>query len=309
MREPIKFRWVTQPGEEFEKIPEEFMEGYGRFFEQQKTESAFGPPKDLREFEDRLLDLLEYYYKSYFGLAYYLDFDERKRLEKNTSFENLIDIALKCERKGPSVINIQLECYEFLKMALEKNFPFSERAQNLLGLHLDLSELTMPQKDIIAVQSVAQVLWYLEKSEIPSIEAMVEKRLKNRRHPFFELLEFEKDSKKRRPQNSRTLGNRVRAVYPVPQEQRKQHSKEVGAFDAIIPISDIFTEKGINFPRLRFALICVTRVMKALDYPLGEIIKSRPIELLVDSLLFYPQRYARDWVEEAYSSNGSIYSS
>jgi hypothetical protein len=293
MDKPIN--WLNNMGE---SISEEL--GLQFQLEAQNPDPSIEPPKHLGEFEDRLMKLLDCLYQGYFGIAYYLDFDERRTLEKNVSYKNLIDIAIKCATKGPSVVNVQFECYEFLKMALEKNFPFSPLAQSLLGLSLDLSDLTKPKQDVIAVQCASQVLWYLKKSNIPKIVTMKDKLL-DRKEPFFDLLGLGRFN------DPRTIEKWVSVVYPIPKSQRKRRSQPDGAYDNIIDIPDIFTNRGTSFPRLRFAIICTTQTMKALGYSLSEIVNSRPVALLAEPLKFYPQRYASDWIKEAFSSNGSIY--
>lgn len=267
--------------------------------EAQNPDPSIEPPNHLGEFEDRLMKLLDHF-QQYFGIAYYLDFGAKKRLKKDVSNKNLIDIAINHATRGPSVINLHLDCYEFLKMALEQNFPFSLLAQSHLGLSLDLSDLTKPKQNVIAVQCASQVLWHHGKSSIPNIAAMKDKLL-DKQEPFFDLLELGRFN------NPGTIKKWVSAVYPIPKSQRKKRSKPAGAYDNIIDIPDIFANRGISFPRLRFTLICTTRTMKALGYSLSEIVNSRPVALLAEPLKFYPRRYATDWIKEAFSSNGSIY--
>lgn len=274
------------------------------FEESELTRFSIEPPKTLQEFEDRLGDIFVALIKHYFGVAYYVY--PTSKLTNSASIENLIKIANQVEkfsdRRKSESIDIPLDCYLFLKKTLESNFRFSKLDQDLLGMVIDRTNLTKPKKRMIAVQCAVQVLWYLEKDAIPTIEAMIA-MLKDKKRPFFELLELQKTT------NPQTLQRWIRAIFPVPKDQRKKRSKVVSAYSSIVPIPALFTITGIKFPWLRFATISITCVMKACGCSSSEIINSSPIGLLVERLKFYPKLYVRDWVEEAYSTNGSIFDS
>jgi hypothetical protein len=259
-------------------------------------------PCSDREFEERLGELLQYLRDRFFGITYEIVSSKTIKREKNneTLVEAMCNFEKCCnDKKYEALANEKLPIYGFLKLALEKDAPFDSEYH--LGIQRDRSGLSLPQKNAIAVQCAAQVLWHLEGSQIPSIEAM-ERTLLDRSRLFFDLLELDRFN------NPRTIEDWVRAVFPVPRGDRKKgRLKSMTAFADIIFIPGIFTESGVSFPRLRFALVSITRVLKALDWQLSEIVKSRPIILLVEKLQFYPRLYVMDWIEEAYVFNGSIF--
>lgn len=263
--------------------------------------SLIKPPKDLSEFEDRLGVFLLELQNLFFGISY--EIEDGKTLKRDMSPESLVDILLVYEKrlqKDASLPSKTLKIYSILKLFLEKDVYLFEMDSYLLGVERDRSGLSLPQKNVIAVQCASQVLWCLEGSRIPGPRAMRSKLL-DEKQPFFDLLELERFI------SPITIEKWVSKVCPVPKDQRKKHSKNPGAFDNIILIPKIFLDNRINFLRLRFALISITRVMKALGYSLSEIVNSRPVALLTEPLKFYPRHYASDWIKEAFSSNGSIY--
>jgi hypothetical protein len=260
-------------------------------------------PEDLSEFEDRLGVFLYDLQDLFYGITY--EIETGKTLKRDMSPESLVDILLVYEKrlqKGASLPSKTLETYSILKLCLEKDVYLFEKDSYLLGIERDRSGLSSPQKNAIAVQCAAQVLWHIEGNKILTIKAMVKILNSDKEYPFFELLELGRFN------DERTIRNWVRAVCPIPMDQRKKRrSKDAVVFNTIVPVPDIFTDGKISFPRLRFALLCLSRVMKALGSPLSEIGQSKPIALLIGQLKFYPKLYAKDWIKEGYSSNGSIF--
>lgn len=261
------------------------------------------PPKDLKEFEDRLGMFLHDLKNLFFGVIH--EVETGKRVKRDTSIASLVHALLRYEKhQNKNVPSPEmLETYPFLKLVLEKDAALFGKDRYLLGIQRNRSGLSTPKKNVIAVRCAAQVLWHLERSQIPTIEAM-EDRLLDRKYPFYELLDLG------RFHSPRTIEKWVRAVFPVPQAERKKHrTKNDSAFKNIIPIPNIFTDTGVSFPRLRFALICLTRILKTLNWRQRQIVDSEFSILLADPLKFYPRLYVRDWIDEAYSSNGSIFDS
>ena len=73
--------------------------------------------------------------------------------------------------------------YEFLKLVLEEDAPlfgFEEELFGPIGIKRDRSGLSIPQKNVIAALAAAQVLWYLDKDNIPNTATMAKLLLKNR---------------------------------------------------------------------------------------------------------------------------------
>lgn len=260
------------------------------------------PPKELREFEDRLRKLYDLLYDSYFGIAHYVS--RNKKISNDKSLENLIEIGIQCEKilnNRKCIIGRVCECYKFLKIALEKNYPFSDNAQAYLGVFIDRSGLTGPQKDEIAVQCAAQVIWNIEGERFPTIKAMIQ-RLRRKEDPLHSLLKLKDVS------DDRTLRNWISPIYPVPHEERKKNpSKRAGFFNELIPIPGVRVDRRINFQKLQFVIVCITQVLKLLGWEEAQIADSKFISLLKEPLLFYPRMYLKDWVIEAYLGNGRIF--
>src|SRR6185295_2222884 len=129
------------------------------------------PPKDFGEFESRLLaivaDLDEQY--GIYGLRQIPRLGREKCAA--TLARHLREIEQDIEKKGPVFEKI-LNIYEFLKTVLEQDAPLSQGDIYLLGVQRDRSGLSKPQKNMIAVQCAAQVLWLLKRNMIPNIETM-----------------------------------------------------------------------------------------------------------------------------------------
>lgn len=271
-----------------------------------REQSYDEPPKDLGEFEDRLGVFLEQLRRLFFGLTY--DVEATKTLKRNKSTEVLVEALCNYEKnlKG-KLKNEYLETVPFLKLVLERDASLFGKDRYLLGVERDRSGISLPQKNVIAVQCAAQVLWHMEGSKLPTIKAM-EKRLLNRSDPWFKLLSLKRFTR------DRTIARWVSEVFPVPKGSRKGRPSEKTsadkAFKRLITIPGIFLSKTerINFLKLRFALVCLTHILKSLDWELESIWESKYIRHYVRSLKFYPVLYAKDWVCEAFAENSSIFS-
>jgi hypothetical protein len=268
-------------------------------------------PKDLREFEDRIGNILLKFKEHFFGLTY--EVTSGRWLKRDTSNETLVTALRDQEnhfKKNGNLLLEALDPYQFLKLALEKDASLLDNDIYILGIERDRSGLTRPQKNVIAIQCAAQILWYLEKNKIPSIESM-ERRLIDESNPLYDLLMLHQFSKTN-PNNpeSRTVENWIRPMFPVPPDERKQkwNSKE-SYFENIMKIPGILTDKGTNFLKLRFALICLTRILRTFAWELDPILKSIFVQQIASPINFYPRMYVNDWVCEAFASNGNIFDS
>lgn len=261
----------------------------------------FSPPKSLEVFEYRLFICLRDVKKMHFGYAHLLA--EGKTLKKRTDPKALVDILLAHEKHSERIKRSRFsykEAYEFLKYLLEKDAPTGLPDKFLLGFQRNRSGLSLTEKNEIAVQCAAQILWSMEGANIPTLEAM-RTRLGTKNDPIHRLLKLSRFN------NERTILKWIRPVFPVPSELRKDHKHTAKYFENIISIPGIFTGRGVNFLKLLFALQCLTRFMKILGKQQEHIILTAPVQLLVGHFQFYLQDYAKEWIHQFYQDNGSIF--
>lgn len=272
-------------------------------------------------FTDRLIEVESKLRDRFFGLTY--EIVSTKMLRRDRSAEALME-ALACGEKyfsDKEVINEQIDWRGFLKSVLETDAPlfnYEEYLFGSVGVKRDRSGLTEPQKEAIAFQAGGQVLWHLEKNKIPTIEKMKELLL-DKTNLFWELFDLKESSSCPIPRgwNPRTIENWVREIFPVPADLRKGRPSKKGIasslFDNLVLIPEIFfeNEAKINFLKLRFALACLTRVLKALGWSLEKIIESHFIKLYIRPLGFeffvFSKSIIENWIREAFTKKGSIF--
>ena len=231
-------------------------------------------------------------------------------LAKTPNTDQCIETVIKALRRkekyfaGKGPISKDLDMYLFLKRILEENAPLFEYEEYLfgyLGIKRDRAELSLSQQNKIVVQSVAQVLWHLEKNNIPSIEKMAKKIL-DKKNPFNILFDLDTF-------NSRTISNWVSEIFPISKNSRRGRpaKEEIPSsfFEELILIPGIFLDdETVNFPKLRFTIVCLTRVLQAHGWRLGEIQESKFIDLYVNPLRhkFFPiiKFLLNDWTKEAF---------
>lgn len=247
----------------------------------------------------------------FLGLADDLVLSKASKGDK--SIESLVETL--CRNKnyfaGKGPLSKHLDVYSFLKLVLERDAPLHEYEGHLLGslgIKRDHSRLSLPLQNAITAQSVAQVLWYLEKHNISSIEKMKKRLLDKKSHldALFKLSDF----------NPRTIRDWIGAVFPLPKDSRRGRPSKKGVssslFDDLIPIPGVFLDDGatINFPKLQFALACITRVLKAQGWQLEQIMGSKFVDFYTRSfrLTFFPLAcfLINDWVREAFFENSRI---
>lgn len=232
----------------------------------------FSPPKSLEVFEYRLLICYRDTQTAHFGHAHFLA--EGKTLKKRTDYKALVDTLIVHEKCSKRVKRSRLnpkDIYGFLKYILERDAPTGLPDKFILGFQRDRSrrfskaylELSIPEKKKIAAQAAAQVLWFIEGQKIPTLAEMGGRL---RKAPITGLFKFDKLF------NIPNFLNWIRPVCPVPAELRKKTQIPSHHFKKIVEIPGIFTEKGVDFLRLLFALQCVTRVMKSLG--MRDIVES-----------------------------------
>lgn len=258
------------------------------------------PPINLKEFERRLTVFFERSYYVLIGMASGIKEDSSKKMKN--SLEEALVVYEKYSKQGRH-LGVIFDGYEHFKSLLENDIPLMGQDQYLLGFDIDRSKMSLRQKDVISVQCLAQILWYLEGDILFSIELMA-KRILNKENVFFELLKL------KRFHNERTIKNWVRPIFPVCKEDRKKQAIEPqSVLGKIVCLPRIFSEKTVNFQKLRFAIGCLTSILKALDWDLENILKSKFISLLSEPLKFYSKMYVSDWTAEEFTRDGSIFDS
>ena len=269
---------------------------------QKKQEVHIEPPKDLREFEDRLGKLMLFLKGTFFGLTY--DIEERKTLKKDTGPETLVRVLQDYEKYRNAygeIFHNHLEAYQFLKLALESNTSLIWDDRYLLEISRDRSGLMVPDKKELAVQCAAQVLWYLEGDKFLTIMDMEQCLKTDPRLQWLNARQFQK---------ARTIWDWIRPICPISEEDRKKpsHQRNREVFKELIPIPGIITESGgkVNFPKLRFVILSLSFTLKGLGWSLDQVRESNLIALYAVSLRFYPALYVGDWVKEAFENHCSI---
>lgn len=267
------------------------------------------PPADERDFEARFGKYEEDLRNKLFGYMYYLK--ESKTLKRDSSVETIVEFLCEYDKHADElfVVTQQHNGYSLLKQILEKDAPFAIRQDKyLLGFERDRSGLSGPQMNVIAVQAAAQVTWYLKKDKLPTIESMSE-YLCDKKYPLYHLLEV------KRFYDPKTIRKWISKVFPIPNDARKgrpsldKTPKE--DFNTLTHIPDIFLENGnvINVLKLRFAIECLTQVLKSLNWSKKRILESSLIGLYQMPLKFYVVDYVCDWITEAFEKNGRIFDS
>lgn len=265
-------------------------------------------PSTPQWFEWKLGKILEGMRERFFSYMFYLDLG--KRLKRDTSNAALVEAMCEFEKhlenNNDRLATEFINPCEFLKLVLEKDAPlwgFEEDFFGPLGIKRDRSGLSLPEKNSIATQCAAQVLWHQEGAKIPTIESMVEK-LRDRESPFFELLALG------RFHNARTIEEWVRPMFPVPPEERKKHLlRNNRLFSDLAPIPGIISKAGTNFLKRHFATECLTRILKIMGWRLDLILGSEFINLLAGPVSYYGRLYLDDWINEAFAMKGNIFPS
>lgn len=270
-------------------------------------------------FWERVLEVLENLRNSCFGLTY--DMLSKKMLPRNKDNKTLIEALCyidKYRKENKNLLPAEiLDIYEFLKLVLEDDAPlfgYEEYIFSPLGIQRDLSGISKTRKRTIAVQAVAQILWHIEKNNIPTIAAM-RRKLLDKENPLYTLLKLNQlhvndDSE------SRSIENWVREVFPPPKdkrtEKRTRPSLKAGrpddSFNTLISIPEIFWNDGnvINFPKLRFAIIALTMVLRTMGWSFDQIRDSNFIHLYQRQVPFQLELCMRMWIIEAFNEPGNI---
>ncbi len=278
-----------------------------------KDNKPVDSPQNLQDFESILYELLQASFNRNFGFQHYLK--DIKYIKTNPTIEDLIQVECDLNKQKINTIlggmsRHYLDGYKFLKLALERNYPFTLREQHLLGVFPDHLPIRKQQKLQIGIQAAAQALWYKKGSSIPSIQAMKEEIWRDDKIlSFLNLL----DPKTGDPTyvSKRSIKNYIRLVYPIPSDKRKQKpsKRDKSYYSQVVPIPGIFLSNPyrINFLKLRLGVIALTKILSFFGLYLEEI-QTDPILLAYkEPLRFYPKDYVTDWIEEGFARNGSIF--
>lgn len=148
--------------------------------------------------------------------------------------------------------------------------------------------MTSWEKDKIQIQAVSQLLWAIEKNAIPTIERMI--TILRQNNQVVELLKIDRFS------SDRTLFNWITEVFPVPYEQRAGRPSQEGPseelFEKVICIPNIFSDKGVCFPKLICVLKTLAQIAPLLNYHRREIQHK---SVVVDVYLEPLPRYLRSF--------------
>lgn len=269
------------------------------------------PPKDLREFEDRFGAFVCDLRKHFFGGIY--DVGQGKTLKRKKDDETLLDALCSYDKffknRPPFVIEegVYTIPYDFLRLVIERDAPLVVCEDiHLLGIERDRSGLSSPQKNMIAVQVAAQILWYLEKNKIPTIEVM-KKKLLDKKFFYYNFLKLNRFP---RP---RTIEEWITQVFPVPKKLRKGKPSNSGVpehyFNRIIPVPGIFLNnyQVINFQKFRFAIKCIAKILLMSRWSIDQILTSKFIQFYRKPLKIYLQMYVDGWIHDAVIDNRRIF--
>lgn len=307
MDKPLKF--ISPKGHEMSQNEVDLV--FQSFFKSlESVKPIVEPPKDLREFHNRILWFEEKLREICFGLTY--DLGSGKTLKREKNAENLVDALCNYDKyikdKGFLIINEHLNPMELLNLVIDRDAPFVICEDiYLLGFTRDRSGLSQPQKNKIAVQAVSQAIWYLKKNKIPTIEKMKEALLDRGEH-FFDLLQLERFN------SESTLEDWISEVFPIPLDKRKGRTPKTGIlaehFENLILIPGVFTEDNrVNLLKLRFVIKCLAMSLKLLGLD-KHVIEESPLiklyhsskNLIIESIIF-------EGISDAYSENSSIFGS
>ena len=261
----------------------------------------------LKPTEPDFYDVLNDLRDRFFGLTHEIALS--KTIRKDRSNEALVEALINCEDYllDKKVIHEHLDWYGFIKLVLEKDAPLFKYEECLIrvGIKRDRGgpSFTKSDKLKLSIQCAAQVLWNLDGERFPTIEAMTR-----------ELLEAASPLRKLwiRPTTGegeiydpKTVADWIREIFPVPKENRKEKLRTAVPKE-LIRIPGIFTANGVSFPKQRFAVHCLTLILKTLGWNAEQILASKFIAILTIPQPFFLPLYLRDWIIESHEGNAGI---
>lgn len=271
-----------------------------------KVKKIFVPHHSIPEwFQYQILEI-ELDMRKLFDMRIKKTIDEDK---SNEAFvENYSYFESYFEEEGRDVSD-SLNFYEFFKKILEKDSPLFGYEGDLFspsGVKRDFAPLTIPCKNAIRAQCLAQVLYYKEKNSILNKKTLVPEIKKHQNSPWdfstFNNCTIERwiggsfsdleGPKVGRPRKYKVFN--LSATIPTPDRKT----------NILVPIPGIFINGGtsINFLKLRFVLQSIVHILKHHQWSIEQILESQFIQLYVDLLpfQFYLPFFVKDWVREVY---------
>lgn len=304
------FEWTKSLQEcSIDKIDEEYLKARNEWIEEQ--ERSIKPPENLHEFKERLFAFVERRFERVFGLEHLIS--PGKMVRRDMSVAGLVNAEIRIAEimKAKRVLSHSLstsDTYQFLKIALEKSYPFSWMAQRFLGIKIDYAKLKLPEKHRIVCQAVTQILWYLKRSEIPNAEKMGEFLQQK-----ISLVKSQEIINSFWSKEERTIKKWIRAVCPVSKSLRvgRGGGKNIpdSIYNNIVPIPGAFLRNDtvVNFVKLRFVIFSIVHILKMLGWSLDQVLNSEIFKTYASPLKFYPASYVNDWAREGFRLNGSIF--
>jgi hypothetical protein len=267
------------------------------FLKESDCKERLPPYLGETSFWDRLLEVEEKAHRLEYGLSY--EIESKKIFKREKTTKNLVGILCAAEKYVDGIINEYVDPYGFLKEVLEKDAPFYVcDDMYILGIERDRSGLSKNQKNKIAVQMAAQVLWYIKKNKIPTIDAMV-RHLRSKSEPFYSLIEMNSFH------SSRTIEDWIRPIFPLDNHLRKGRPLNEGRstknFNYVRPIQNVFSNNGkkVNVLKLRFIIFCLSRMLKIFGLSEEQIKVFNLVQIYTMPLPMYLHTYVYMWINEA----------
>lgn len=185
---------------------------------------------------------------------------------------------------------------EFWQLVIEGNIPLGyeeEKIFGYLGVKRELSALTVAEKNRIQVQVVAQILWRLYPERYLTITALVED-LQNKQFSLYALLNLD------RFQSDRELANKVSPMFPVAKKERRYWAREGITKEELRPIPKIYSKKGMNLAKLRFAVQQIGKILNHFGWHPSQILGSEFIQQLESSLPEQMRIFLKEWTLEVF---------
>jgi len=272
--------------------------------------SEMGPPKSLEEFNKRLKSVVGDLFEETYGLSYHVGFSE-KRLLNEVSNRNMIEIWKKLESFNIKECNRKLsdgnghysKCFRenpksFLKEALEENFPFLKVTQKHLGIYIDRSGITLPEKNKITVQIAAQIIMSEEEKPVSWTLAELRRQIKANEE-LVDLLWLSRFSKER------TIDEWIKPIFPIEIHIKRGSKNKAFSFvfceDSLISIPGIISKNSncINYQKLNVAITILSKILSIFGKTQEEILRHPVFSFYKKHVPLYFDYVCDEWAKEA----------
>ena len=274
------------------------------------------PPKNLEEFKERGAKIMSHLSFSLFGLRE--SFEGLILLHclysceppKEAAIENLIKATMNLKAETMRLDTEDVDFYKFLKRVLENGYPLNPDYQSSLGLSIDYSKIDLFKKRRIAVQTAAQVKWFLQKegylSSVWAESEIIEDK------PLYELLEI--STFRTEGQGPKTLREWITEINPFSEPDKRgrpsaNNAKEVFLYSRIALNPNVFFENSyrVNFIRLKYLVSVLAKILRLAGLTSKDIHEHPVVQAYMTPFNFYPRDYIGDWIDESLTKNCSIY--